>query len=92
MDVGMDLDFPHDLWLYYQQICNRVADDEGRENIMEEHQRIRRVRRIISDRMNPFTAMEDEEFTARFRLQKHTMHSLTEEVKDELPVTYNRKG
>lgn len=92
MDFDMDIDFPLARWLFYQNIRNMFADAERRENVMEEHQRRRRVRRIISDRMNPFIAMEDEEFMGRFRLRKETMHSLIEEIQDELLVTHDRKG
>ncbi|KAK3855837.1 hypothetical protein Pcinc_037787 [Petrolisthes cinctipes] len=85
MDFDMDFDFPQDRWLFYQNIQNA-------NGILEEHQRRRRIRRVVSDRMNPFVAMEDQEFIARFRLRKDTMHDLIQEIQDELLVTQDRKG
>ncbi|KAK3867917.1 hypothetical protein Pcinc_026657 [Petrolisthes cinctipes] len=85
MDFYMDFDFPQDRWLFYQNIQNA-------NGILEEHQRRRRIRRVVSDRMNPFVAMEDQEFIARFRLRKDTMHDLIQEIQDELLVTQDRKG
>ncbi|KAK3891940.1 hypothetical protein Pcinc_004196 [Petrolisthes cinctipes] len=85
MDFYMDFDFPQDRWLFYQNIQNA-------NGILEEHQRRRRIRRVVSDRMNPFVAMEDQECIARFRLRKDTMHDLIQEIQDELLVTQDRKG
>ncbi|KAK4314638.1 hypothetical protein Pmani_014089 [Petrolisthes manimaculis] len=85
MDFQMDFDFPLDRWLFYENIQNA-------NGILEEHQRRRRVRRVVSDRMNPFVAMEDQEFIARFRLRKETMHDLIQEIQDELLVTQDRRG
>ncbi|KAK3879432.1 hypothetical protein Pcinc_016007 [Petrolisthes cinctipes] len=85
MDFYMDFDFPQDRWWFYQNIQNA-------NGILEEHQRRRRIRRVVSDRMNPFVAMEDQEFIARFRLRKDTMHDLIQEIQDELLVTQDRKG
>ncbi|KAK3879425.1 hypothetical protein Pcinc_016000 [Petrolisthes cinctipes] len=73
MDFYMDFDFPQDRWWFYQNIQNA-------NGILEEHQRRRRIRRVVSDRMNPFVAMEDQEFIARFRLRKDTMHDLIQEM------------
>ncbi|KAK4329154.1 hypothetical protein Pmani_000496 [Petrolisthes manimaculis] len=36
--------------------------------------------------------MEDQEFIARFRLRKETMHDLIQEIQDELLVTQDRRG
>ncbi|KAK3881384.1 hypothetical protein Pcinc_004767 [Petrolisthes cinctipes] len=86
MDFDMDFAFPHARWLYYQ---NLHAIGAERDDDVEEHQRRQRVRRVVSDRMNPFVAMEDGEFKTRFRLRKDTMHEL---IQDELVVTRDRKG
>ncbi|KAK3892827.1 hypothetical protein Pcinc_003333 [Petrolisthes cinctipes] len=85
MDFYMDFDFSQDRWLFYQNIQNA-------NGILDEHQRKRRIRRVVSDRMNPFVAMEDQECIARFRLRKDTMHDLIQEIQDELLVTQDRKG
>ncbi|KAG0714647.1 hypothetical protein GWK47_013695 [Chionoecetes opilio] len=37
-------------------------------------------RRVVTDRMNPFTAMSDAEFFDRFRLKKASMSDLIEEL------------
>ncbi|KAG0713973.1 hypothetical protein GWK47_015000 [Chionoecetes opilio] len=46
----------------------------------------RRRRRVVTDRMNPFTAMSDAEFVDRFRLKKASMSDLIEEIRDQLPA------
>ncbi|KAK3870908.1 hypothetical protein Pcinc_023934 [Petrolisthes cinctipes] len=46
----------------------------------------RRPRRIVTDRMNPFTSMSDDEFVDRFRLRKVSAVTLLEEVRNELPA------
>ncbi|KAG0693400.1 hypothetical protein GWK47_027526 [Chionoecetes opilio] len=43
-------------------------------------------RRVVTDRMNPFTAMSDAEFFDRFRLKKASMSDLIEEIRDQLPA------
>ncbi|KAK3889763.1 hypothetical protein Pcinc_006326 [Petrolisthes cinctipes] len=45
-----------------------------------------RPRRIVRDRMNPFTSMSDDEFVDRFRLRKVSVLTLLEEVRNELPA------
>lgn len=44
------------------------------------------------DRMNPFTAMSDDEFVQRFRLRKHTLHNLIEEITNQLPTSNDTRG
>ncbi|KAK3884788.1 hypothetical protein Pcinc_010974 [Petrolisthes cinctipes] len=83
-DFYMDFDFPKDRWLF----CQNMQNANG---ILEEHQRRRRIRRVVSDHMNPFVAMEDPEFIARFCLRKDTMHDLIQEIQYELLVTQDRK-
>ncbi|KAK4308440.1 hypothetical protein Pmani_019861 [Petrolisthes manimaculis] len=87
----MDFDFPYARWLFYQDINNLQANGAEGNNDVEEHQRRRRVRRVVTDRTNPFVAMEDQEFKTRFRLHKDTMHELIQEIQDELLVTRDRK-
>ncbi|KAK4318611.1 hypothetical protein Pmani_010402 [Petrolisthes manimaculis] len=88
----MDFDFPHARWLFYQDINNLQANGAEGDDDVEEHQRRRRVCRVVNDRMNPFVAMEDQEFKTRFRLRKDTMHEFIQEIQDELLVTRDRKG
>lgn len=83
----MDFDFPYARWLEYQNAIAAEGDDDE-----EDHQRRRRVRRVVSDRMDPFVAMEDGEFITRFRLSKDSMHELIQEIQDDLLVTRDRKG
>ncbi|KAK3891172.1 hypothetical protein Pcinc_004961 [Petrolisthes cinctipes] len=52
----------------------------------------RRPRRIITDRMNPFTSMSDDEFVDRFRLRKVSAVTLLEEVRNELPAAADLRG
>ncbi|KAK4303252.1 hypothetical protein Pmani_024842 [Petrolisthes manimaculis] len=40
----------------------------------------RRPHRIVTDRMNPFTSMSDDEFVDRFRLRKVSVVTLFEEI------------
>ncbi|KAG0724948.1 hypothetical protein GWK47_039539 [Chionoecetes opilio] len=52
----------------------------------------RRRRRVVTDRMNPFTAMSDAEFVDRFRLKKASMSDLIEEIRDQLPAANDLRG
>ncbi|KAG0697283.1 hypothetical protein GWK47_004047 [Chionoecetes opilio] len=52
----------------------------------------RRRRRVVTDRMNPFTAMSDAEFFDRFRLKKASMSDLIEEIRDQLPAANDLRG
>ncbi|XP_050724404.1 putative nuclease HARBI1 [Eriocheir sinensis] len=52
----------------------------------------RRRRRIVTDRMNPFTAMSDDEFMDRFRVRKTSMYDLIEEIRDHLPAPNDSRG
>ena len=47
---------------------------------------------IIADRMNPFTAMDEDEFVDRFRLRKTTMFDLIEEIREHLPAPHDSRG
>ena len=52
--------------------------------------RLQRVpRRIVVDRMNPFQAMEENEFIFRFRLNKEAIHQLIQTIQNDLPLTLN---
>lgn len=42
--------------------------------------------------MNPFTAISDEEFVDRFRLDKTSMFDLIEEIKDQLSAPTDSRG
>ncbi|XP_050691085.1 putative nuclease HARBI1 [Eriocheir sinensis] len=53
---------------------------------------VRRPRRIVTDRMNPFTAMSDNEFVDRFRLRKNSMYDLIEEIREHLPAPTDSRG
>ncbi|KAK4327341.1 hypothetical protein Pmani_002173 [Petrolisthes manimaculis] len=52
----------------------------------------RRPRRIVTDRMNPFTSMSDDEFVDRFRLRKVSVVTLLEEIRNELPAAADLRG
>ncbi|KAG0712661.1 hypothetical protein GWK47_017978 [Chionoecetes opilio] len=54
--------------------------------------RVRRRRRVVTDSMNPFTAMSDAEFFYRFRLKKASMSDLIEEIRDQLPAANDLRG
>lgn len=88
MDFDMDFDFPLGRWWFNEDVnaLHAIGNNVGEE------QRRRRVRRAVTDRMNPFVAMEDGEFKTRFRLRKETMHELIQEIQDDLLVTRDRKG
>lgn len=46
----------------------------------------------FTDRMNPFTAMSEDEFIDRFRLRKTSMYDLIEEIRDHLPAPHDSRG
>ncbi|KAK3862733.1 hypothetical protein Pcinc_031429 [Petrolisthes cinctipes] len=52
----------------------------------------RRPRRIVTDRINPFTSMSADEFVDRFRLRKVSAVTLLEEVINELPAAADLRG
>ncbi|KAG7169735.1 nuclease HARBI1-like 10, partial [Homarus americanus] len=52
----------------------------------------RRLRRIVGDRMNPFTAMSNAEFVDRFRLRKESVNSIIQKSQEQLPVANDRRG
>lgn len=53
---------------------------------------MRRERRIVPDRMNPFTAMSDREFIERFRLKKESVNDIILKIGDHLPDSTDRRG
>lgn len=55
-------------------------------------ERVRHVRRIVVDRMDPFQAMSDEDFTERFPLPKETIHSLIQHIQHQFPVARDKRG
>ncbi|KAG7177792.1 hypothetical protein Hamer_G027016, partial [Homarus americanus] len=59
---------------------------------MQRQRHGRRLRRIVGDRMNPFTAMSDAEFVDRFRLRKESVNSIIQEIQDQLPVANDKRG
>lgn len=58
----------------------------------EERQAGRRIRRIVPDRMNPFTAMTDEELIDRFQLRKENIHTIIQDIQEHLPLTNDLRG
>ena len=55
--------------------------------------RLQRVpRRIVVDRMNPFQAMEGNEFIFRFRQNKEAIHQLIQTIQNDLSLTLNNRG
>lgn len=55
-----------------KKMFNNQWDEWDQWEVLEQDYRraaVRRSRRIVPDRMNPFTAMRDTEFIARFRLR-----------------------
>lgn len=57
-----------------------------------EEQRVRRPRRIVVDRMDPFQAMTEAEFVERFRIRKNTAQDLINNLEDQLAVAANQRG
>lgn len=55
-------------------------------------QHIRRTRRIVTDRMDPFQAMSEVEFIERFRLHKITVQNLTNDLENQLLTTVDNRG
>lgn len=53
---------------------------------------MRRERRIVPDRTNPFTAMTDCEFTERFRLRKESVNDIIIKISDHLPHSTDKRG
>ncbi|XP_050726615.1 putative nuclease HARBI1 isoform X1 [Eriocheir sinensis] len=53
---------------------------------------LRRERRVVPDRMNPFTAMSDREFTEQFRLKKESVNDIILKIGDCLPQSTDRRG
>lgn len=57
-----------------------------------ERNAVRRTRRVVPDRMNPFTAMHDSEFVVRFRLNKESINGIIQEIQDQLPDSTDGRG
>lgn len=74
-----------DQWLQW------LWDPDEEMNALE-MRHMRRIRRVIPDRMNPFIAASDDEFVDRFRLKKESVNSIIQEIQDDLPVANNRRG
>ena len=53
---------------------------------------MRRSQRVVPDRMNPFQAMSDIEFTEHFRLRKESVSELIQEIQPSLYVANDRRG
>lgn len=53
---------------------------------------LRRERRVVPDRMNPFTAMSDREFVERFRLKKDSVNEIIVKIGNHLPDSMDRRG
>ena len=53
---------------------------------------LRRERRVVPDRMNPFTAMTDGEFVERFRLKKESVNDVILKIGDHLPTSTDGRG
>ena len=51
-----------------------------------------RTRRIVPDRMKPFTAMSDKAFVTRFRLRKESVNALIQEIQEHLPDSNDGRG
>ncbi|XP_050716004.1 putative nuclease HARBI1 isoform X4 [Eriocheir sinensis] len=65
-------------WRKFQEDRHRIA--------------LNRSRRIVPDRMNPFTAMSDTEFVTRFRLRKESVNAIIQEIQVQLPDSADRRG
>lgn len=55
-------------------------------------QRVHRIRRIVTDRMDPFQAMSEEEFIERFRFNKITVQNLINDLENQLLTTADQRG
>lgn len=76
-------------WLQWQW----DAEEEELEALeVIERRHMRRARRVVPDRMNPFIAMTEEEFVDRFRLKKDSVNSIIQEIQDDLPIAHDRRG
>ncbi|KAG7155738.1 hypothetical protein Hamer_G027574, partial [Homarus americanus] len=77
------------------EFWNKFGNQDGQAALarLEEMQRQRhgrRLRRIVGDRMNPFTAMSDAEFVDRFRLRKESVNSIIQKIQEQLAVANDR--
>ncbi|XP_064105765.1 putative nuclease HARBI1 [Macrobrachium nipponense] len=52
----------------------------------------RHIRRVVTDRSNPFHAMTEEEFLMRFRLSKECTLSLIAQIEHRLPHALSNRG
>lgn len=62
------------------------------DRLEEQRVLVRRPRRIVVDRMDPFQSMTEEEFVERFRLHKHTVQDLITDFGNQLAVAVNKRG
>lgn len=63
-------------------LFNLVLSFSGDENL-DDHQEQRR-RRMFKQRLNYFDELDDIEFKMRFRLNKHSVLLILEEIREEL--------
>lgn len=73
-------------WLQWQW-----KEMDAQQEVLE-RKYMRRSRRVVPDRMNPFVAMSDDEFVNRFRLKKESVNSIIQEIQHGLPVANDRRG
>ncbi|XP_050689013.1 putative nuclease HARBI1 [Eriocheir sinensis] len=76
-----------DDWELLDQLDEELDDQADAQGVIG-----RKRRRIVKDRMNPFTAMSDDEFVERFRCNKTSMYDLIEEIKDQLSAPTDSRG
>ncbi|KAG0710185.1 hypothetical protein GWK47_023346 [Chionoecetes opilio] len=84
-----------DDWAYWDQVDLENEMDAQLDAQLDAKSTVgrgRRPRRVVTDRMNPFTAMGDDEFVDRFRLRKASMYDLIEEIRDQLPAANDLRG
>ncbi|XP_045138662.1 putative nuclease HARBI1 [Portunus trituberculatus] len=88
---NFDMDEYQELWDDWE-FLDQFEDEELKDQPDAEGAIGRKRRRIVKDRMNPFTAMSDEEFVDRFRLDKTSMYDLIEEITDQLSTPTDTRG
>lgn len=77
------MDLHWDIINHWQQMVDRLE---------EQQLLVRRPRRIVVDRMDPFQVMTEEEFVERFRLHKHTVQDLITDIENQVAVAVNNRG
>ena len=78
---------PWQQWQRWQQF----ADADGQIAVAGRNG-LRRERRVVPDRTNPFTAMTDTEFVERFRLRKESVNDIIVKIQDHLPHSTDKRG